>query len=232
MEQADFLASKMRELLNASPAEPLNMKTVIRQLNILTLYRPLSDKLWGLSLETTDKSKKFMLVNSNTSKGSQHFTIAHELYHLYFDQKPEPHFSGADTESNLSERSANRFASALLMPKSGLLNNIPTEEIQTSTISVDTAIRLEYLFGVSHKTLVVRLKELRLASQSCVDYLLSLSIKKEAWIRGYDKSLYEPGNNGIIIGDYGTLAKKLFDNEQISEGHYWELLSLIGHGES
>lgn len=231
IEQAESFAARMRTMLYVSAAEPLNMKTVVRQLNILTLYRPLSEQLWGLSLKTSNGANKFMLVNSNTSKGSQHFTIAHELYHLYFESNPEPHFCRSDYETSPSERSANMFATALLMPRGGLTNNIPDEELRSGIISIDTAIRLEYLFGVSHKTLVYRLKELHLASQSCVNDLLSVSIKREAWSRGYDNSLYNSGNTGVIIGNYGSMAKKLFDDEQISEGHYWELLNLIGYGE-
>ena len=82
LETAEILAAKMRgELLRVSNSEPLNMKTVLRQLNVMTLYRPLSDKLFGLSLLTPDKKHRFMLVNSNSRRGRQHFTIAHELYH-------------------------------------------------------------------------------------------------------------------------------------------------------
>lgn len=232
IDTAESFAMKMRAILQVSDNEPLNMKTIVRQLNILTLYRPLSEQLWGLSLKSFDGSKKFMLVNSNSNKGSQHFTIAHELYHLYFDSNPEPHFCGNESEKNPTERSANMFASALLMPKGGLIKNIPNDEIKTGIISVDTVIRLEYLFGVSHRTLVYRLKELNIAKPICIEYLLSLSIKRESHLRGYDNSMYEPGNEGVIIGDYGTLAKKLFDDEIISEGHYWELLNLIGYGKS
>ena len=116
LETAEILAAKMRgELLRVSNSEPLNMKTVLRQLNVMTLYRPLSDSLFGLSLLTPDKKHRFMLVNSNSRRGRQHFTIAHELFHLYYDESPKAHFLSSNTDA--SERSANLFASALLMPK-------------------------------------------------------------------------------------------------------------------
>lgn len=47
---------------------------------------------------------------------------------------------------------------------------------------------------------------------------------------GYNDSLYKSGNAGLIIGDYGALAKQLFDNDKISEGHYIELMNSIGFG--
>ena len=51
-------------------------------------------------------------------------------------------------------------------------------------------------------------------------------------MRGYDLALYDKGNENLIIGDYGTMAKRLFDEELISEGHYLELMRKIGYEES
>jgi hypothetical protein len=44
--------------------------------------------------------------------------------------------------------------------------------------------------------------------------------------------LYKDGNHKLVIGDFGTYARKLYDEEKISEGHYMELLNIIGYGES
>jgi len=44
---------------------------------------------------------------------------------------------------------------------------------------------------------------------------------------GYDLSLYQPGNEGMVIGDFGEKARLLFEQERISEGHYVELLNLL-----
>lgn len=226
---AEELALKMRTKLRIGSSEPINMKTALMQLNILTIYRPLSEKLWGLSLKSND-GKMFMLISSNATLGSQNFTIAHELYHLFFDDNPQPHFCTFSQSRNAAERSANMFASALLMPKEGLSYNIPADELINRSISTDTALRLEQLYGVSHSTLIIRLKELKLISASNEAYMMDLSIRREANMRGFDQSLYFNGNEGLVIGDYGIKAKKLFDNEKISEGHYLELLRKIGYG--
>ena len=218
LETAEILAGKMRsELLRVSATEPLNMKTALRQLNVMTLYRPLSDKLFGLSLLTPDKKHRFMLVNSNSRRGRQHFTIAHDCDNSIY--------------TDAAERSANLFASALLMPKEGLLKSIPSDEIVSKSVSIDTLLRMEHLYGVSHHTLVVRLKELHIISPLSADELLAVSITQEATLRGYDIELYSKGNEGLVIGDFGSKARKLFDEERISEGHYLELLNLIGYGE-
>ena len=231
IETAEELALKMRMMLRVGASEPLNMKTALRQLNIMTIYRPLSDGTWGLSLKSND-GKMFMLVSSNATRGSQHFTIAHELFHLFFDDNPKPHFCKLTMSGDVAERSANMFASALLMPKEGLSYKIPANELISKTVSIDTALRLEQLYGVSHSTLIVRLKELKLISPQNAESLMNLRIRQEASLRGYDRSLYHKGNENLVLGDYGSKAKRLFDEERISEGHYIELMRKIGYGES
>ena len=52
--------------------------------------------------------------------------------------------------------------------------------------------------------------------------------EKSAQQNGYDTSLYEQANKNLVIGDYGVKARKLFDDEKISESHYYQLLIKIG----
>lgn len=54
IETAEELALKMRMMLRVGASQPLNMKTALRQLNIMTIYRPLSDGAWGLALKSND----------------------------------------------------------------------------------------------------------------------------------------------------------------------------------
>ena len=54
------------------------------------------------------------------------------------------------------------------------------------------------------------------------------SVKITAKLHGYPTGLYEPGNNGLVIGDYGSIAKSLFDDGTISESHYFSLMRDIG----
>ena len=232
LETAELLAEKLRyDELNFSKNEPVSIKTVLRKLNILTIFRPLSENVWGLSLITPDKKHKFILVNSNISIGAQNYTVAHELFHLYFDENPKPHLCGQE-HNEPTERSANIFASVFMLPKEGILKNISHEEIINKEVKIDTCLRLEQLYEVSHKTFILRLKELNIISSSCFEKLQNLSIKKEASLRGYDDSLYSRGNENLIIGDFGSKARQLYEMEKISEGHYLELLNLINYGKN
>ena len=100
---ADMLASKFRrEVLGCSLADPIRVKAMLLKLNILTVYRPLSEKFCGISLLSKD-GDRFMLINSNTKRGRQHYTIAHELYHLYYDENPKPHICTEEETKDLLE---------------------------------------------------------------------------------------------------------------------------------
>lgn len=221
--EADSLAAKFRSELGMGLAEPINAKTLIRKLGVTAVYRPLSENSFGISCMS--EGKRFMLVNSNSTRGRQHFTIAHELYHLFFDENPKPHI--CDGIAIGEEKNANRFASSLLMPREGLLTMVSKEEIAGHTANLATVLRMEQMFGVSRMTLLIRLKDIGLIGQPCLDKLKAVPVKESAQEYGYDLSLYEPGNAGLVIGDFGEKARLLFEQGKISEGHYLELLNMI-----
>lgn len=224
------LAMKMRMEVGMSQTEPIHTKTLLRKLGVMAMYRPLSDRACGFSMRSADKQMKFMLINSNNSRGRQHFTICHELYHLYYEESPKPHVCGTPgLEREPSEINANAFASAMLLPPEGVIKVIPAEEITTRNISMATFLRLEQLFEVSHQSLCYCLKRMKLLTEEELQMHLqeSKQIQDIATSYGYDTALYQSGNENVTIGDFGEKARKLFDMERISEGHYLELLNLL-----
>jgi len=208
--------------------EPINCKSLLLKLNVLTVYRPLSDDFSGMCLRKDDLM--FMLLNSNHSRGKQHYTIAHELYHLYCQVNFKPHACnpGNTKGADPSEKLADAFASELLLPEMGLKKMIPLNELDRKDISVSTILKLENYFSVSHTALIIRLKNLDLINSKQYELFSQLKIKQTAKEYGFDLSLYEPGNEGLVIGDYGIRAKQLFSEMKISESHYYELMNSIG----
>ena len=232
LESAEILASKFRIKIGVSSTEPINVKSVLRKTNILTIYRPLSTKSYGLSLKSKNEDR-FMLVNSNSTRGRQHFTIAHELFHLYYDENLTPHICGADADGTSNvEKNADLFASALLMPKDGILQFVSVEEISSKDVKLATVIKLEQFFSVSRSSLLYRLKAIGLLTEGNLQSLLRILAKESAKQYGYDLSLYHIGNKNLVIGDFGEKARLLYDSEKISEGHYLELLNLISNDEN
>lgn len=225
--EAELLSQKFRLMAGMGMTEPFNAKAVLRQFRIVTMFRPMSGKCFGISVKTG--KNMFMLVNSNSTIGRQHFTIAHELYHLFYDDNPVPHL--CDESPSPVERDANLFASTLLMPREGLLREISEQEVRSHSLKMATLLRLEQLFEVSRMALLIRLKDMGVISESNLQELSTPGAKETAREYGYDTSLYESGNENVVIGDFGEKAKRLFDEGRISEGHYIELLNIIGHGQ-
>lgn len=222
-------ANSFRERNGISGSEAIRLKSLLLKLNVLTMFRPLTEGFSGMSLNISDDAR-FILVNSNHSIGRQHFTIAHELYHLYIQEKFEIHQckTGLFDSKNKEEYNADYFASSLLMPEIGIHELIPDEELNKKKISLQSVIKLEQYFSVSHSSMLVRLKMLGLLDTKTFDHFKTFKATETAQQYGYDTALYKDGNHNVIVGDYGEKAKMLFDIEKISEGHYLELMQQIG----
>lgn len=209
-------------------ADPIRLKSLLQKLNVITVFAPLSEKFSGMALKTD--TDKFMLVNCNQSLGKQHFTICHELYHLFIqkDFRSQVCRTGLfDKKADSNEFHADVFASYLLLPTDGLLENIPNIEIEKKKISLRTILFIEHFYSCSRRALLYRLKTLGLiASAEYAGFILN--IKKGAMENGYATDLYEKGNHNLVIGDYGIIAKQLFDEETVSESHYYSLLADLG----
>jgi Zn-dependent peptidase ImmA (M78 family) len=211
-------------------ADPIRLKSLLQKLNVISVFAPLSENFSGMALKANN-ADRFMLVNSNQSLGKQHFTVCHELYHL-FEQKE---FSSQvcqtgqfDKRSDINEYNADVFASYLLLPTDGLLESIPDEEIERKRISLKTILYIEHFFSCSRRALLYRLKkDLKLINSDEYDFFTK-NIQKGALENGYAIDLYKNGNHKTVIGDYGIIAKQLFDSETVSESHYYSLLADLG----
>ena len=220
---AELLAVRFRNMLHLAQDVPFPVKESLEQLGIMAIFRPLSDSSFGMSIKTDD-GLRFMLVSSNSTVGRQHFTIGHELYHLYYDENPQPHMCGTDGKLP-SEQSADMFASNLLLPRVGLLSMLPDDFRAMKQLDLATVVKMEQKFQVSRQALLYRLKRLAIISEEQLQTLLSAPTREAALRRGYDTSVYEKGNEGLVIGDYSALATDLFETGRISEGHYNELIN-------
>lgn len=223
----EIKASKLRSEWGLSPYDPVPVKQLLLKLNILTLFKSLGENFSGMCLKRNEN--RFILINSNHPVGKQRFTIAHELYHLYVQETFQVHYCNpGSNSSSKEEKEADFFSSLFLMPEMGIKKMIPEEELLQNDVSVATLLKLEHFFGVSRNALLVRLSTLQLISKGRFSQLIELPVVRSAREYGYDIKLYLPGNDGLVLGDYGVKAKTLFDKGLISEGHYIELLSKIG----
>lgn len=219
-----------RKKAGLGSSDAVSLKRLLLRLNVLTVFRPLSNTFYGMSLRSGEK--RFMLINSNNPVCRQNFTIAHELYHLFVEDNSVPHNCGTPGKRTDSERCADAFALRLLMPADGIRQMIPLEELLAGEVSMATLLRIEHYFSTSHTATLNRLYDLKLISSQLQKSYSQRPIKQTAREYGYNPALYEAGNHNLIIGDFGEKARKLFEEGKISEGHYFELLHKIGINDS
>ena len=225
-------ASNFRFKQGISNNDAIRFKSLLQKANVISVFAPLSDSFSGMAVKNiaNNNTTCFILINSNQSIGKQHFTICHELYHLYIqlDFSSQVCITGKfDKNADKNEYYADIFASYLLLPTDGILANIPNEELSTKKISLKTILFIENLYSCSRRALLYRLKKLKLITQSEYDNY-TVNIIKGALENGYQTDLYKAGNNNVVIGDYGNLAKELFDKDKISQAHYYSLLIDLG----
>ena len=228
----EIFANDFRRSNGLSLTEPLMLKSLLQKVNVLTIYKPLSAGCSGMSIKINADGRlyRFMLVNSNHPVGKQHFTICHELYHLYYQKD----FSAAlscvglfDKKGNPEEYNADIFASYLLLPETGVWEMIPEEERSKNKITIGTILAIEQYFGCSHSALLFRLFNMKLIDNTKQEELRQ-GIIALARRFGYSTSLYEAGNENVVIGDYGSLAYRAWEEGVVSESAYLGLMKDLG----
>jgi Zn-dependent peptidase ImmA (M78 family) len=221
-------AIEFRAELGFGETDSINLKSLFIKLDLIAIFKSIPDDISGMAVKTSRKN--FILINANHSIGRQNFSICHELFHLYKQESFSLHHckAGSFDKDHQTEWMSDVFASYFLIPDGGVLHLIPEDEVsKRDRISIETILKIENYFGCSRSALLYRLKEMQIITSNKYDEF-NQSIKKTAKEYGYSTELYEPGNEGLIIGNYGVLAKQLFDKEKISEGHYYSLLNDIG----
>nr|WP_304049388.1 ImmA/IrrE family metallo-endopeptidase [Methanobrevibacter gottschalkii] len=201
----------------------VNLRSLIQtnMKNLTVLWFPMKTNISGCCSKTDEDN--IIFVNTNHTIGRQNFTLAHELYHLLYDDIGEFVVCGVNTNSE-SEKNANDFASALLMPDSALYwfknkNNI-------DDWSLEDVIKCEQYFQVSNSAMLMRLKNLNWINDDQFEEYGS-DIIRQANRLGYDTSLYKPSLENqkySSIGELIRLTEKAFDDKKITGGKRREIL--------
>lgn len=190
--------------------------------NLTLILLPLGEKISGCCSKVGDD--QIILINSEHSKGRQNFTLAHELYHLIYEDNEEWLICGHDANSS-SEEEANNFASSLLMPDSAL--NDYEKKNNIVKWNLENIIHCEQFFQISHTAMLYRLRLINGSITYDEFTRYKLNVKNEAMKLGFSTELYDPSNDSkkyFSFGNYIRLTEKAFDNNKISIGKKNELL--------
>jgi Zn-dependent peptidase ImmA (M78 family) len=228
-------ANEFRHRWGMGADDPIRLKSLLTKLNVITVFKDLNSDFSGMALKVTkeDFIARFILINSNHPLGKQHFTICHEIYHLYVQAEFSSMVcnAGQFDKKDGEEYNADVFASNLLLPETGIKALIPDDEISgKDKISLKTILKIEHYFSCSRAALLYRLKEIGILTSSLYD-VYNKNVQRGALQYGYSTDLYNKANKGVVLGNYGELARDLFDKNKISESHYISLLTDWGLSE-
>jgi Zn-dependent peptidase ImmA (M78 family) len=219
--EADLMtkAIRLRQELGADTNSPIDIFRLVQKIEKLTLvFYPMGEKLSGMCIKGSE-GRCTIALNSSMTIGRQRFALAHELYHLFYDDSMTAICAQSIGQGHETERMADIFAGYFLMPRTAL----PQAKEQ---LELREVISLEQYFGINHKSAVFMLKQYGYVYEED-DRSLDISIPKQAMKMGHSLDLYYPLSKEKQFGTYGHYidqANQLFVKEIISNGKYEELL--------
>lgn len=212
-----LLLRKQWELDSYSPINILN-ESLEQMKNLTIVWMPLNKKIKGCC--TKNDKNSLIILNSILDIGNQNFTMAHELYHLLFEDSDEWIICSSDNNSE-SEKNANIFASHLLLPEASLYNY--QEKNHIKKWKIENMIACEQYYQISHDALQHRLErnniEIEMGDEDFI---------KKAKILGYDIQLYSPSPRPYYsLGHFIRLTEKEYMGGKFSIGKRNELLKSV-----
>ena len=219
-------SQELRQKLGEDIYSPTDIFAIVTAIESLTIVRyPMSNNLSGMCIKS--KNSNVIAINSKMSLGRQRFSLAHELYHLYYDKNMTAICFATIGNGNEIERSADLFATFFLIPPASLKNKIKTmKENGVSSIGLNEAIQLEQYYGVSHQAMLNQL-----VSMGYITAIQAAEMKngviRAAEERGFSAELYRKlppekqyQTNGHLIEQASDALKR----DLISVGKYEEIL--------
>lgn len=218
-------AQELRELLGEDANSPVDIFSLVNQIEELTLvFYPLGENISGMCVR--DNEIRLIAINSTMSYGRQRFSLAHELYHLYFDDESGFNVCSVKLDpKSENEKCADQFASYFLAPYKSL-RSVIKKVTEKASISMQHVIALEQYFGMSHMAMFWRLVSEGYLSQDQLDnykYGVILAARN----LGYDDKLYKPtpvDSQRRTYGYYLKQVEELRKKDLVSSGKIDELL--------
>ena len=218
-------AVELRKKWGLSSSELVNLTAVLpfRMKNLTVLFYPIDINISGMC--SCNDYGDIIVVNSLNSKGRQRFTVAHELYHLIYEDGFKEIVCFTSGKKDESEINADNFASHFLMPTEGLNNFKQHNGIDQWTL--DEIIYAEQHFQISHHALLFRLKNENEITEEEYNEFYDIGITYEAKKRGFDEELYKPyfkGKEYYALGSFIRKTEEAYANGKINKSKKKELL--------
>lgn len=183
-----------------------DLSTFLDNLGVLVYRAPLGKIHGGVGVSGAfynhPKIGYCVLVNSQTSRGRQAFTLAHELAHAFYHYPSGGMVSRLEEDEEPKERFANAFAAHFLVPGKEL-KKLATIRKWSGETGAYEAIELAAYFRVSYRAMLYRLGEEGIIDRNWRDTLSSYSPRAMAQRLGLDQSEFTiPDQETIFLERY------------------------------
>lgn len=228
--ELSYLANELRKGFGEDLSSPIDVFSILQTQERLTLvFYPFSNHISGMCVRT-HSGEQLVAINSTRTLGRQRFTAAHELYHLFIQDKITTVICGNDIGASRDEeeKNADCFASYFLAPNDALRSLIEKGLMKGTRrpLGVEDIVRIEQHFRMSRQATLYRLVGDGWISLDFANTLKS-NIIASARKLGFGNELYisTPENRRYFtIGSFIRLAEQLKDSDVISNGKYEELM--------
>lgn len=220
-------ALSLRKELGEDDVSPVDIFALSHTIDKLTLvFYAMGENLSGMCIK--NDVNPVIAINSAMSLGRQRFSLAHEFYHLFFDDAKE--FTACALKigsGNENEKAADQFASYFLMPPLALSESIKKmKEDENAKLGISEIVKLEQYFGVSRQALLYRLiEDKKLTGREAERF--KNGVIASAISQGFDDCLYRPlpkEKQYRTLGYYIQKAEELLEKDLVSIGKYEQLL--------
>ncbi len=224
-EQGEMVARRVRETLGLCSGPIANLSQLVEELGIAIARVSLGGSaVSGVAL-VEPAIGGCIVVNRDDRPERQLFTIAHQLFHHLADHHAH-RCEASHGKDDLMEVRAEHFASALLMPRDGLEHyrvdvvGIPWSELEPTHVA-----RFQTHFLVSYRSMILRLRHLRLISDSHEGRLLHIAPHHIARLCVFDA-------DQVVLTSHAfdqllhTLAIEAFEHGKISRGRLASTLEM------
>lgn len=225
-QELNSLALKTRRMLGEDGYSPVDIFALVngwKEKKITIVRYPLSERISGMCTRIGEEA--VICINSRSSYGRQRFTLAHELYHILYEDNMNRVICGMSFTGNKSdsEKEADKFASYLLMPFDALFQYGE----KTETWDLESIIEAEQFFQISHMAMLLRLQTDGLITETEAEEFREITVSREAARLGFGKELYLPlpkERQYFTTGEYIRKVESLAEKDLISNGKREELL--------
>lgn len=218
-----------RKELGEDCFSPIDIFSLAHNINGLSIvFYPLGDNLSGMCIKGKEDNC-VIAINSAMTLGRQRFSLAHEFYHMKFDDTMVSVCARKIDSGKEIERNADMFASYFLMPESALIMMAGklVEKNNNNQIVLEDIIRIEQYFGVSHQAATYRLMHTPYLSLEAGNEFLNQYVRFKAESLGYSAELYRPSpetKQYVTYGNYINQTEQVLSQGLVSVGKYEQLM--------